>query len=272
MTRTRMAIAAVAALSAAHFVAVALSLNDPARVNLIQDAGGWAGSLLGAAGAVAAARAFARGDYLRRVWTLLAAGAVLLVAGHAIRSGWEHAVPGVAFNDSPLIYTRFLIVTGANVATTWGLVLLAYSYAHSGLNVPRTAAFNAVWLAVSAVAAALMVRQLQHDAGGFDSARHAFARMTSIVSTLSDAAIIVLIAPVLRVAYLMRGGRLAGPWWVIGLYGALWLIYDCKAWIAAPLPFDQAHVMSLVIAVRSPALALVGLGGILHREVVTSTE
>jgi hypothetical protein len=77
---------------------------------------------------------------------------------------------------------------------------------------------------------------------------------------------------VFRIAYLMRGGRLAGAWWAVGLSEALWLAYDCRSWIARPLPFDPAHVFALVSVVRSPALALVGLGGILHREAVTAPE
>ncbi|HZN92777.1 MAG TPA: hypothetical protein VFB81_08725, partial [Myxococcales bacterium] len=225
--RARMAIAAVVAMAVAVFLGTALVLDDPRWVRLVFDAGGWAGSLFGAFGTVAAARTFARGDYLRRVWTLIAAGAALLLAGHAVRSIWGYAMPDVAFNDSPLVYPRFFIVTAANVCGVWGLALLAYSYAHSGIEVPRSAAFNAAWLAVSAVAAALVVHQLRLDVGGVDSVHKFFLKLTNIVSTLADAASFVLIAPVLRVAYLMRGGRLAGAWWAIGLSGALWLIYDC---------------------------------------------
>lgn len=270
MTRTRMAIAATAALAAAHLVAVVAFLDDPARVRQIHDAGGWAAALFGAFGAVVAARTFARGEYLRKVWGLLAAGSVLLVFGHAIRSAWINTSPEIAFEDSVLIYPRLLLVTAANAATTWGLFLLAYSYAHSGLDVPRTAAFNALWAAVSALAVVLMVVQLQKEAASFDSPRHVAGALTGMVSTLADTADLILIAPVLRVAYLMRGGRLAWVWWTVGFSEALWLVFDCRTWLARPLPFEPAHALAIISVVRNPALALPGLAGLLHREAVTA--
>jgi hypothetical protein len=270
MTRTRMAVSATAALAAVHLVAVVLSLDDPNLVRWVHDVAGWVASIFGAFGAVVAARTFSRGDYLRKVWALMAAGAVLLVLGHAIRSVWEHSYPDVPFNDSPLIYTRMLIIAGSNTVNTWGLILLAYSYTHSGLDVPRTATFNALWVAASAIALALMARSLQHDLSHLETARRVGASVTNIASTLGDTANIILIAPILRVAYLMRGGRLAGAWWAIGLSGALWLIYDCKYWIAEPLPFDPARVNAVLVTIRNPALALVGLAGLLHREAVVA--
>jgi hypothetical protein len=154
----------------------------------------------------------------------------------------------------------------------WGLILLAYSYTHSGLSVPRTPAFNALWAAISALALVLLVVELRQDIADFDTPRHVAGALTGMVSTLADAAGLILIAPVLRIAYLMRGGRLAGAWWAVGLSEALWLIYDCRAWLAHPLPFDQAHVFALLSVVRNPALALMGLGGLLHREIATAAE
>jgi len=269
MTRTRMAIAATAALAAAHLAAVAAFLDNPAAVRQAHDAGGWAASIFGAFGAVVGARTFARGEYLRKVWGLLAAGGVLLVAGHAVRSAWINTSPEIAFDDSVLIYPRLVLVTAANTSTTWGLFLLAYSYGRSGLNVPRTAAFNALWAAVSALAVVLMVVQLREDSASFDGPRHVAGALTGMVSTLADTADLIMIAPVLRIAYLMRGGRLAWVWWAVGFSEAFWLVYDCRAWLVHPLPFDPAHAFAIITVVRNPALALPGLAGILHREAVT---
>ena len=126
MTRTRMAIAVTAALAAVHLLAVVAFLDDPDRIRQVHDAGGWAASLFGAFGAVMAARAFAPGDHLRKVWGLLAVGASLLVAGHAIRSAWINTSPEILFPDSPLVYSRLVVVVAANVAQTWGVILLAY--------------------------------------------------------------------------------------------------------------------------------------------------
>jgi hypothetical protein len=272
MNRTRWAISATAALAAAHLVGVALSLGDPAQIQRVHDAGGWMASIFGAFGAVVAARTFSPGEYLRRVWGLLAAGSVLLVLGHAVRSAWIHTSPEIDFQDSVLIYPRLALVAGANICTIGGLYLLAYSYTHSGLDVPRTAAFNALWAAVSALAVVLMVVQLQKEAASFDSPRHVAGGVTGMISTLADTGGLILIAPVLRIAYLMRGGRLAGVWWAVGLSEALWLIYDCRTWLVRPLPFDSAHAFALLSVVRNPALALVGLGGLLHREAVTARD
>ncbi|HVE83021.1 MAG TPA: hypothetical protein VND93_09255 [Myxococcales bacterium] len=270
--RVRLAVAATVVLAAAHLVAVALVLDQPDRIWEVHDAFNWIAAVFGAAGAVIAARTFERGDYLRRVWALLALGSGSLVVGHAIRSYWAHASSGLDMTETSLIYVRLAVIAVANTGTAWGLLLLAYSYARSGITVPRTAAFNVVWGLVSALALGLMVRQLREDVAGFDSGRMAASSLISIISTLGDTAGIILIAPVLRVAYLMRGGRLAGAWWAMGLSEALWLIYDCKTWIAGPLPFNPAHVMALLVVVRDPALSLQGLAGLLHRAAVTGPE
>ena len=44
-----------------------------------------------------------------------------------------------------------------------------------------------------------------------------------------------LLVPILRVAYLLRGGRLAWVWWALGISGAAWLLYDAREWVSAAM-------------------------------------
>ena len=73
-------------LAVAHLLGVALFLGEARALQLTHELAYWAGSLLGVAGTVYAARAFVPGDHLRRVWGLLAAGAALLLVGTALRT------------------------------------------------------------------------------------------------------------------------------------------------------------------------------------------
>lgn len=272
MNRTRMAVAAAAALAVGHLAAVVLLRGRPGDIRLANDVGHWAASLFGVAGTVTAARTFARGDYLRRVWALLAAAAALLVVGQLIITYWGRVAPGQPLYHSPLIWVRLVVITVANAANVSGLFLLAFSYARAGLMVERTTAFNLSWLVISALAVALLGLQFSADLGKLGSSGQAANALTNIASTIGDAFVVILIAPLLRVAYLMRGGRLAGAWWAVGLSGFAWLMYDCRSWIAAGAPFDEKHAMDLLYVLRNPGLSLMGLGGFLQHDAVTRPE
>jgi hypothetical protein len=257
-----------AGLTLAHLVAVVVFLGDRNGLRITHDLAGWAASISGVVGTVAAARAFSRGDHLRRVWTLFATGSSLLLVGTALRSYWTHAAPFVEFYKSPFIFPRLVAVGGANLASTCGLILLVSTYARSGLKVPRSPRFMALWSALSAVALLLMLRQMQHDVARFgDAATQVAFAMTNVLSTVGDTTTIILIAPVLRIAYLMRGGRLASVWWAMGLSGAVWLVYDCREWIAALLP-QPAQALEVLKVLRTPGLVLVGLAGLRQQDAV----
>lgn len=266
MNRTAMGIGVTAGLVLAHLLGVVVFLGSPDGLRITHDLAGWAASIAGVVGTAAAARIFARGDHLRRVWMLLAAGSSLLLVGHALRSYWvwTHHEPLQHFAYSPMIWPRMLVVGAANVTATWGLIQLASTYTRSGLEMPRSPRFSALWIVLSAAALFLLVWQFRFDIGRFGSAGETAAALTNMVSTLGDTATVVLITPILRIAYLMRGGRLARVWWAVGLSGAMWLLYDYKDWIAPA----STQALELLRILRTPGLALMGLAGLLQQDVV----
>lgn len=260
-----LALAVVSSLYVAHLVAVALSLETPEQIPVWHDVFGWVASGVGVAGTWLAMRVFSPGDHLRRVWTLFFISALLLLVGTALRSYWLYAAPGQSFIASPLIIPRALVVISANVTATLALTLLVGTYRRSGLQAPWTPPSLLLWFSVAAVAAVLCVRSFQ-QLWVWGSAAQNASTLTGLASTLGDTITIILIVPALRVAYLMRGGRLGWVWWAMGLSGAAWLLYDGRDWLAALLPGEPASNLELLRVLRTPGLALVGLAGFFQRE------
>jgi hypothetical protein len=73
------------------------------------------------------------------------------------------------------------------------------------------------------------------------------------------------VVPLLRVAYLMRGGRLARVWWLMVLSGAAWLVFDTRAWLVVYFPGSADEWLSLLRVMRTLGLAAMGLAGLQQR-------
>ncbi|RKG60584.1 hypothetical protein D7X30_06515 [Corallococcus sp. AB011P] len=264
---------AVAMLQGVHLAAVATSLQDAPRLALAGDVAGWTVGLLAVAGTAAAALSFGAGDYLRRVWGLLTAGAALSLISTALRSYWMHAVPDVPFTESPLLPVRMGVVVLANVCTPFALVLLARTYKQSGLQPPPSPRASLLW-AVAAVAALAvggpaLVAAVGNLGQGFAATCTA---VIALASTLADMTTILLVAPILRVAYMLRGGRLAWVWWTMGMSGAVWLFYDAREWLAPLLPGSPTEAVELLRTLRTSGLAMLGLAGWLQRSALVSSQ
>ncbi|WP_426749619.1 hypothetical protein [Myxococcus sp. Y35] len=257
---------AVLVLQLAHAFAAAASLGEPHRLQLVHDVVGWGSGLLAVFGTFAAARSFESGDYLRKVWGGLAAGALLSLVSTALRSYWLHAVPDVPFTASPLLPVRMVVVVLANVCTTYALILLAMTYRQSGLQPPSTLRSNALWAGTAVAALAVGLPALAAAVGDLGSSTSATqSAIISIASTLADMTTILLVAPILGVAYMLRGGRLAWVWWAMGISGAMWLFYDARVWLAPLLPGGAAQGEELLRTLRTSGLVLMGLAGWLQR-------
>ncbi|MCY1044276.1 hypothetical protein OV208_23360 [Corallococcus sp. bb12-1] len=264
---------AVAVLQCVHLAAVATSLQDAHRLSLVGDVAGWTVGLLAVLGTLAAALSFAPGDYLRRVWGLLTVGAGLSLLSTALRSYWMHAVPDVPFVASPLLPVRMVVVVLANVSTTFALVMLARTYQRSGLQPPSSPRATLLW-AVAAVSALVvggpaLVTAMGHLGKDFASTCTA---VIGLASTLADMTTILLVAPILRVAYMLRGGRLAWVWWAMGVSGAVWLFYDAREWLGMVLPGNPTETVELLRTLRTSGLAMLGLAGWLQRSALAVTQ
>lgn len=266
------AIAAVVALALAHLIGVAASLGEPAHLANWHDFAGWVGGIIGLAGTLAATFAFSKGDYLRKVWGLLAIGAALILLGTALRSYWIHFGEG-AFNESPLLPVRTIIVVIANAVNASAMVMLVLTYRRAGLQPEPSWKANLLWVVTGAAALAISVPSLMLELGRIGlGPPQTWASLTIIASTLGDFATVLLVAPILRVAYMLRGGRLAWVWWVLAISGGIWLVYDSRMWLADAIPGDPADNLQLIMVVRSAALALKGLAGFLQRSALASAR
>jgi hypothetical protein len=241
-----------------HGAAVLGVLGTPGRLPLIHQVAGLAASVVAIAGTVLAARAFGAGDYLRRVWTLFAVSAVLLFAASAMRVGWMLAVPELPFEQSALAPVRTLMVVVLNLLNTGALVLLALTYRRSGLQPPRSWRTHGLWALCTGVALAIVLPQLRQDLQALANGGDVTTTLAHVVSALGDLVTIVLVAPILRVAYMMRGGRLAWTWWAMAAAGAMWIVYDAYRW-------DSAQgALALLAVARTAAISLKGVSGLLQ--------
>lgn len=257
------AMVGAALLVVAHAVAVVVFAADARSVLAAHEVAGWAAALLGVVGTARAVQTFQPGDYLRRVWGLLAAGAALLVVGTALRTHWSVVGGGASFSESPLLPWRTAVILAANTVSTWALVLLALTYRRAGLTPPRSWQASAAWALGIVLAAGVALPQVRADVARLSQGwAEQLTGLTSLASTLADTTTIVLVVPLLRVAYLMRGGRLARVWWLVALSGAAWLVYDARAWLVAYFPGTPAEGLELFRVMRTVGLAAVGLAGL----------
>jgi hypothetical protein len=255
---TGVVVGLVALLVVAHLVAVVAWLGEPGRLPLVHQLAGLAASVLGISGTLAAARTFAPEDHLRRVWALYAVGASLLFVASALRVGWMVAVPDVDFFQSPLATPRTVLIVLLNVFNSVAPVLLVLTYRRSGLVPPRTVAVMALY-AVGALLALLVVRPvLVRTVGHFQAHGYSAEVTANVASIIGDLFTLGLIAPILRVAYMLRGGRLSWPWWAMAASGVAWIVFDVR-------PTEHADAAALFYVARTAAIALVGASGLLQR-------
>ena len=241
-----------------HGIAVIAALGAPELMPIIHQLAGLGASVVAIAGTVLAARAFSPGDYLRRVWSMFAVSAVLLFVASAIRGGWMISMRGLPFDQSGLAPVRTLAVVVLNLLNASALVLLALTYRRSGLQPPRNWKSHGLWALCTGLALAIVLPQLRHDLQSLTSGGSVTAALPHVVSALGDLVTIVLVAPILRVAYMMRGGRLAWTWWAMAAAGAMWIIYDASRWDSAQGAF------ALLAVARTAAIALKGISGLLQ--------
>lgn len=256
---TGVVVGLVAALVVAHLVAVVTLLGAPERLTLVHQLAGLAASVLGITGTVLAARTFAPGDHLRRVWTLYAVGAALLFVASSLRVGWMLSQPDVDFFQSPLATPRTVLVVLLNVFNSLAPVLLVLTYRRSGLKPPRTPSVMALYAVGIAVAFWVVGPVIARTVDTIRDNGYSAEVAASFASILGDLFTVALVAPILRVAYMMRGGRLSWPWWAMAASGVAWIVFDIR-------PTESASaVVALSFVARTAAIALVGAAGLLQR-------
>ncbi|HEX9049884.1 MAG TPA: hypothetical protein VF841_05060 [Anaeromyxobacter sp.] len=254
--------AAVAAILAAH---LALSLGlPPEHLPVYRDAARLAWTVLAAVACAAAAASLLRGDYMRSFWIPLGAAYALLAVA-------EPAVARLALPGGPVgTALRAAALVAANALSVLASAVLARAYRAAGLELPSSWREAAAYAASGALSVAIVGPPLLRDAiaavtgGGPES-------WAGASTGLANAAVLVLLVPVLRSALRLAGGRLAGPWWALALSALAWLAFDAtelaggRAALAGDAFRTLACLLAAVAAVHQRALVARAGGGALAR-------
>ena len=217
-----------------------------------------------AAGSIAAALRFQRGDYLRLAWVLTAACyALLLLKDVLFGTGSRLMHP---FSDSVAVLRGTLTLL-ANAAGVIGAFLLARAWQVAGIFLPGSkttqrlvfAAGVVLSLAIAGRATAQDIRTLM--AGDPQV-------LVIVASDLGDILTLVLIAPVLLTAIALRGGLLAWPWTLMAAAGISWLFYDAVAGVGKTAGVNEVTLRSIEELFRLIACGFTCASGVAQRMVM----
>jgi hypothetical protein len=164
-------------------------------------------------GALAAARGFERGDYLRRGWLLIAAGVALFLVRDA-----------TLLASGPLALLRGLLVVAGNVLQVWGVLVLARVWSAAGLDDAVRGQRRVLFGAAIVAAAVLTGPSIAHDLGSVLTGQ--LEALPHLASDLGDAAGFVLLAALVRTALALRGGVVFWVWSLLATGQLAWVLFD----------------------------------------------
>lgn len=187
--------------------------------------------LLAAAGCLAAARAFAPGDYLRTAWALAGLGFVLLAAG-ALQTG---PIAG------DITYLRAATTIVANVMSVTAYVRFARTWRVAGMAGVDDGKRRGIALAVSSVIGLALT-------GGsyvlaFLAAKQGVYPFALVVffGALGDLVGLVILAPVAMNALALRGGRLVWPWALLTASLCSWLLFSSQSIVVLVMGLERDY-------------------------------
>jgi hypothetical protein len=206
--------------------------------------------LLAFAGLVAAARAFDRGDYLRRAWGAWAASYACFLLRDAVVSQAAH-FPGALIDTS-----RGALVLVGNVLVVAGAWMLARAWRVAGMQHPgtsrdRVAVQLAAVLATAAFVGPIFVVDVRSLLAGQT------AHVDVLASDLGDLLTLPIVAPVALTAVAVRAGTLRWPWTLLTSSLLAWLLYDAIYAVPCYFPVNERdwHLGSEQFHVLAGALA-----------------
>jgi hypothetical protein len=184
-----------------------------------------AASVAGAVGLFRAAGGFARGDYMRSAWLLLAASYALIAIEFPLRR--SHSVAGYVVGIAFVCAINGLIVAG--------MVRFSRAFAVSGLELIGSRTRNRI-----IVAAAVLIAVALAGLPLYRSARSVLAgdlaEIDAIVSSLGDLFLLACVAPLLLSTLALRGGLLVWPWALLTASSVAWLLFDTQTLVPVLLP------------------------------------
>lgn len=214
-------------------------------------------------GALIAAFALERGDYLRKAWLFIAGcmGLLLLRDLTLVPSGLLVVEP------ERLEVARSLMVVAANVSQVVGTWMLARAGQRAGLGLPlspsaqRLVVVAAVVLSAAVAGPGVVANASRVMAGDLGA-------MTSVASSLGDAISLCLIAPMFLTALALRGGLIGWTWTLLTASYVAWLFYDALLVLGPGLGLGPRGVRTLSEVFRALGCTFGFTAGLAQRAVV----
>jgi hypothetical protein len=201
--------------------------------------------LLWLAGALAAARVFESGDYLRRGWSLIAAGVFLFLVRDAVQLPLIQAtLPATSLG----VVEGILVVSG-NVFQVSGVWVLARVWSAVGLDDAVRGQRKMLFAAAVALVVVLTGPSLAHDAASALAGK--LGAIPHLASDVGDAVSFLLLAALVRTALALRGGVVFWTWSLFAAGQVAWMLFDGARTLTellGPSSFSSAWVESLRVA------------------------
>ncbi len=252
---------------AAAFLLVAVLTVGTAGFVPVVTVGSEIAKLVEATGCIAAALAFERRDYMRRAWGLIGACfVILLLRDVTIFAPLPQQVAGVHVN-----WVRGILVLAANASAAVGIALLARAWSAAAIEEQPSRLGDWATYAIAVV--------IGLAAGGWPLIHHLRLAMhgapwalSAFGSDLGDIVSLVLLVPVARTAFAVRGGVLLWPWGLATAGGLCWMLYDASSSLAAALQTSQPGFRIAIEVSRALACAFFAAAGLAQRRIATSTR
>lgn len=222
---------------------------------------------LALAGALAAALAFQKGEYLRTAWLLIAGCMALLL----LRDATLLPIGLDSLGPQRLAALRGLLVVAANVSQVAGTWMLARAWKRAALALPvsplgQSLLVGVILLAVLAVTGPGLLRDVGRIGIGDVQA------LTGAASAVGDALSLVLIAPLLLTALALRGGLFGWPYSLLTASYVAWLLYDAAAATGPTLGLDPANVRTVSELFRALGCLFGFSAGLAQRLIVRQVQ
>jgi hypothetical protein len=207
------------------------------------------GKVLGLMGALVAALAFERGDYLWRAWAYGAASMLLLLVNDAFRaSAFAASLPP---HDAAWIAGTISVVANAASVVSTFMLARTWDVAGMGGDAAGRSHRRAMFAGTALVSLLITGWPLAQDAAmAFHGNPEA---LVSVSSDLGDTLSLALLAPVMLTAIAMRGGALLWPWALLTACGVSWIGYDVLVGAVEILHLQQARWLIGIEALRALA-------------------
>lgn len=177
--------------------------------------------VLAVVGALAAVFSLAKGEYLRRAWTLIASSTLCFLIRDLTLApiGFENLDP------THLLILRGVLVILGNLLMVIGVFMLARAWKLAELALPGKPRGRRAVLVIAILLALALAGPGVLKFGG-QVLEGDLAAIPGASSSLGDTLVLMLIAPLLMTALALRGGTFAWPWALLTASTVCWLFYD----------------------------------------------